>query len=51
MKKIIFGFAVILVFGLFFVSQTSACRDREIGETVSIDKTAYKEGIAQIKEI
>lgn len=51
MKKIIFGFALILVVGLFFVSQTSACKDCEIGESVSTDKTAYKEGIAQIKEI
>lgn len=51
MKKILFGFALLAIVGLFFVSHTSACKECEIGESVMIDKTAYKEGFAQIKEI
>ena len=47
MKIIIFGFISVLLIGFFFVSQASA----EIGESVAIDKTAYKEDVAQIKAL
>lgn len=53
MKIIIFGCISALLLGLFFVARASACEGCEIGENESaaIDRTAYKEDIAQIAEL
>lgn len=52
MKKIIFACVSILLTGMFFVANTSACTDCEIGDSASTEETAYKvDGIQTVKAI
>jgi hypothetical protein len=52
MKKIIFTCASILLIGLFFVANASACTGCVIGDSLSTEETAYKvDGIQIVKAI
>lgn len=52
MKKIIFACVSILLIGVFFVANASACTGCIIGDSLSADETAYKvDGIQIVKAI
>lgn len=52
MIKFILACASILLIGVFFVANASACADCEIGDSASMEETAYKvDGIQIIKAI